>query len=46
MRFGTRFVTGNVNEVVFDRSPFELVNDEGTIRAEALGPRAFNQAQI
>jgi thioredoxin reductase (NADPH) len=36
MRFGTRFLTGNVNAVAFDRSPFELLTDEGTIRAEAV----------
>src|SRR6201993_2507651 len=36
MRFGTRFVTGNVNEVIFDRPRCELVTDEGTIRAEAV----------
>jgi thioredoxin reductase (NADPH) len=35
-RFGTRFLSGNVSAVEFDRSPFELTTDEGTIRAEAL----------
>lgn len=35
-RFGTRFLSGQVTAADLSRSPFELVTDDGKVRAEAL----------
>src|SRR5579863_4262674 len=35
-RFGTRFISGHVGEVRFDRSPFELVAEGDVIRAQTI----------
>src|SRR5579863_8585765 len=35
-RFGTRFVSGAVTEVRFDRRPFELVADDKVIKADSV----------